>query len=288
MYTGPSGVILHWKDATAAICLLELRSLLYEICQMAPIPSSLLDALFRFTESGGWEAVAAFFDTETFVNCLESEYSCDIFAWYAQFVSGWINDGGRSSLEAMAKHVRQSPLNPRRHRALNIGQVLYAISGANLDTKRRIGKFFDPETWQSARCLLDVRQHVKPRDQQSTESRCWMATSGLLITKGEGHVIVSDSSSASTGLHIQGVVPSRSAKIVGEPNKLLLLVALDSQPNIQFRYRFLGFTPERRFQKAPDEAVYAGDVRGYVPLIKVKGRWAYVDRMLKTYGWKFW
>jgi len=65
-------------------------------------------------------------------------------------------------------------------------------------------------------------------------------------------------------------------------------LALETAPSGLIRCKFLGFTPERRFQKAPDKAVRGEDVRGYIPLIKVKGRWAYVDRMLKTFGWKDW
>jgi len=105
----PNWAILPWEAQTAGIWLAELRSLLCETCQLLPIPSSLLDALYRFTESGGWEALAAFFNVETFVNHLEANWYWGRFAeFYATFVTAWIENKSLSSLNAMANHVRPS------------------------------------------------------------------------------------------------------------------------------------------------------------------------------------
>jgi len=96
---------------------------------------------------------------------------------------------------------------------------------------------------------------------------------GLLITEGEGHVIIK-SQRGSTGLHVQGTYPNcfYYGEIPVNPKStvLLLLVAFSPQPNGQFRYKFLGFTPAFLFHKAPDRPVYREDVRGYIPLITLR------------------
>ena len=110
---------------------------------------------------------------------------------------------------------------------------------------------------------------------------------GLLITEGEGHVNIK-SQRGSTGLHVHGAYSRHLDGFIPVNQKstaLLLLVAVESQPNDQFRYKFLGFTPAILFQKAPDTFISRTDVRGYIPLIKLKGRWASAGHMLKRYGW---
>ena len=96
------------------ICLVELRRLLDETCQIQPIPSDLLDSLSHFTESGGWEALTSFFDTQTLVSRLEIRYeNVEHFADYINFVRLWMTDGNHSSLEVTASHVRHSSLDKR-------------------------------------------------------------------------------------------------------------------------------------------------------------------------------